>query len=142
MRRIIMIAIVIIVLVGGAAICSGQLNFGSISNTSGPGDSPKETVKGAITSLEDMNPDKTVSYFTPVPGSAMKNRLALLFSNMDSLDIENMRVIVIAEEGVAAKVQVSYSMIYTAKGYINAENRSHVIKLVKIEDKWYINEAF
>lgn len=138
MKKFIIIGIILVIAVFGVGKCANLIHIGS----DGPGATPEKTVKGAVLALAKLEPEKVTAYFTPVPGAAMANRLATLYMNMESLDIEDLTVILILEEGVAARVQATYDMIFTAQGYTNTEHCSKIIKLVEIDGKWWINDVF
>ena len=137
MKKLIIIVIILVIAVFG--LCKSNLiHIGS----AGPGTTPEQTAKAAVLALAKLEPEKATLFFTPIPGAAMANRLADLYMNIESLDIEDLTVILTLEEGVAARVQATYNMIFTAQGYTNTEHCSKIIKLVKIDGKWWINDVF
>lgn len=139
MRRIIIIAVLVIALIGGAGLCVSKVQIGG---TAGPGKNPEATVKAAIMAMEKMDPAKVTPCFTPIPGASMANRLATLYSKVDSIDIQDLKCMLVLDEGVAARVQATYNMVFAQGGYVNTERCNKTIKLIKLDGKWYINEPF
>lgn len=135
--RVIIVGVIVALGIWGVSTCMGKMQ-----TTTGSQKSPVATVRSAITAFESMKPEKVTVYFTPIPGRLMHVRLRDMFQNFDKLDIKNMDVMLILDNGVAARVQAVYDMVLTQNGYIDTEQCSKYIKLVKIEGIWYINEAF
>ncbi|MBV6341212.1 hypothetical protein [Candidatus Magnetobacterium casense] len=137
-RRVVVIGAVIVVLLLVGNWCLGKMQTGM-----GSQNSPVNTAKGAVMAMEAMNPEKVVAYFTPIPGQIMATRLANTFSKMDKLDIQNFKGMLILQEGAAARVQVTYDMVFTQGGYVNTEHCAKTLKLVNPDGKkWYVNEVF
>jgi len=91
-----LIIIVIILVIGVFGLCKSNLiHIGS----AGPGATPEQTAKAAILAMAKLEPEKVTLFFTPIPGAAMANRLATLYQNMESLEIEDVTVIITLEEG-------------------------------------------
>jgi len=136
-RRLIIIGAIIALLFVGGSICMGKLDFSSART-----DTPVNTASAAIMAMEKKEAAKVTQYFTPTPGAAMANRLNILFAKCETIDIANLSVMLVLEEGVAARVQASYDIIWTQGGYVNTQHEARLIKLVKYEKRWWINEAF
>ena len=112
--------------------CSG---VGSMS-------SPENTAKNAIMALESKDGSKVAAYFTPIPGALMGQRVDATLSGFDTMDIQNLKCMLILQEGASARVQAVYDMVVTVNGAVNIQHCSKVIKLVQLEKKWWINEVF
>lgn len=137
MKKLIIVVIILVIAVFG--LCRANLiHIGS----AGPGKTPEQTVKSAVLALAKLEPEKVTLFFTPRPGAAMATHLTALYANMESLDIEDLHVTLILDEGIAARVQATYNMTFTAQGFTNTEHCSKIIKLVKIDGKWWINDVF
>jgi hypothetical protein len=108
----------------------------------GSTNSPEGTTKSAIMSIEKMDATKVAAYFTPVPGALESQRLKSMFASWDTIDIQNLKCMLVLKEGASARVQAVYDMILSQGGYINTEHCSKTLKLVQIDKKWYINEVF
>jgi hypothetical protein len=136
-RRIIVIGVIVVIVIWLGITCVGKLGSG-IGSTN----SPEGTTRAAIMSLEGKDGTKVATYFTPIPGALMSQRVNSMFANFDTIDIQNLKVMLVLKEGSSARVQAVYDMILTQGGYINTEHCSKTIKLVQIDKKWYINEVF
>ena len=138
MRRLIVFGIIIVLGIWGAITCVGYFQSSTVSL-----DSPVGAAKGAIQAMESMDPAKTTAYFTPIPGAKMFSRLTNVYRNITKLDIQNLNAMLVLDEGVAARVEATYDMVFTtALGQINTEHCQKIIKLVLYEEKWHINEVF
>ncbi len=138
MRKLLLIVLVIAVLWFGGSWCVSRLSSGM-----GSINTPEATSKAAIMSLETLEPAKVQAYFTPIPGQLMANKLARTYLNLKALDVQNLRVMVVSEEGSAARVEAAYDMVLTSQlGALSTEHCAKTIKLIQQDKKWYINEAF
>lgn len=135
--RILSLIILLILISGGIYTCLGRLEppRGSMRT-------PLATVKSTITRFESMDPEQISVYFTPIPASVMTVRLKKMFEYIDKLDIQNLDVILISNDGVGARVRAVYDMVITHDGYVDTERCHKQIKLVFLDDQWFINEAF
>ena len=104
--------------------------------------SPMATVRSAIQDFELRDPAMVTRYFTPIPASIMRIRLEETFQWLDKLDIQDLDVWIVSNDGLAARIQARYNMIMTQDQYIDSQRCNKQIKLVKLEGKWFINEAF
>ena len=136
-KRIIVIGIVVIIVLWLGITCVSKLGSG-IGNTN----SPEGAVKSTIMSFEGKDSAKVASYFTPIPGALMAHRVDSMFTNFDSIDIQNLRVMLILKEGSSARVEATYDMVVTVNGAVDTQHVVRTIKLVQIDKKWCINEAF
>lgn len=139
--RVIALLVILGFIAWGGYNCLGNLGLVEKAERVSLG-SPEATVKSAIKSFESMKPEYTARHFTPIPGSIMQFRLANDWQYIDEIDIQNLSVMIVLNEGVAARVQAVWDMVMTQNQYIETERRAETIKLVKIGDSWYINEAF
>jgi hypothetical protein len=103
--------------------------------------SPESTVRGALAAYETEEVPNVIAYFTPIYGSQMKGNLQRLFNACESIQIENVDTMVIYKEGLAALVQVSWDMGTKVSGQISTQHFAKEVRLVKIDDKWYINQV-
>jgi hypothetical protein len=71
----------------------------------------------------------------------MARSVALLL-NFDAVSIANLRTMKISEQGLSAQVQATWDLLLTKNGVVSTQHYAKTIKLIKIENKWYINEAF
>jgi hypothetical protein len=139
--RVIAVLAIIGFLVWGGYNCLG--NFGLMTRPERVNlGNPEATVRSAIMSYESMKPEYTARHFTPIPGSIMQYRLANNWQYIDKIDIENLSVMIVLNEGVAARVQAVWDMVMTQNGYIETVRRAETLKLVRLEDDWYINEDY
>jgi hypothetical protein len=136
-RRIIVIGIIVIIVLWLGITCMSKLGSG-IGSTN----SPEGTTRAVIMSLEGKDGTKVATYFTPIPGALMSQRVNSMFANFDKVDIQNLKVMLVLKEGSSARVQAVYDMILTQGGYINTEHCSKVVKLIQLDGKWFVNEVF
>lgn len=134
-RRLVIVGILILALVLGGGYCLSKLPS-SIKQ-----DNPEAVAKAAILALETKNAGKVTAYFTPIPGRLMATRLAPIFQ-FDSIKIQDLVVQTTLNEVSSARVQAVYDMVVTKDGILNVQRCNKVLKLVKIDGKWWINEAF
>ncbi len=137
MRRVIIIGALIVVLLLAGNWCLGKMQTGM-----GSTNSPVNTAKSAVMAMESKDVAKVTAYFTPIPGQVMATRLTNTFSKMDKLDIQNFKGMLVLQEGAAARVQVTYDMVFTQSGYVNTEHCAKTLKLVQLDKKWFVNEVF
>ncbi len=138
MRRIVFLGILIILLIWGIISCMSYVGS-SLGNIN----TPESTTKAVIMSMESMKPDKTVAYFTPIPGALMRTRLGTMHTNISKLDIQNLRTMVMSNEGSAARVQAVYDVVFTTNlGEVGTQHYAKTIKLINQDDKWLVNEVF
>jgi len=78
-------------------------------------------------------------YFTPVPAGSMKNTLVRLFSGCDKIEVQNYKAMTTYEEGLAAHVDASWDLVLWVHNSPAVEHFAKTVKLIKIEDQWYIN---
>ena len=136
-RRVILIVIVIILLVLGSGYCLSNMEEGMADQ-----DDPEIVARAAILAIETMDADKVAAYFTPIPAQGMRNRLNDIYTTYESVRIEGLAVDCTLNEGLAAKVQAVYAMVVSRDGVPNIQHCNKMVKLVKIDNKWWINEAF
>lgn len=139
-RRLVVIGVVVVLLVWGVISCYSYMQSSTVSLGS-----PVGAAKGAIEAMESMEPAKVTAYFTPIPGALMGTRLINTYKNITKLDIQNLNAMLVLNEGSAARVEVTYDMVFTTSlGQISTEHCSKIIKLVfnESKDKWLINEVF
>ena len=136
-RRIIVIGVIVIVVIWLGITCLNKVGSGVGSMSS-----PENTAKSAIMTLESKDGAKVAPYFTPIPGALMGQRVDATLSGFDTIDIQNLKCMLILQEGASARVQAVYDMVVTVNGAVSIQHCSKVIKLVQLEKKWYINEAF
>lgn len=134
-RRLVIVGVLILALVVGGGYCLSNLPS-SIKQGS-----PEAVAKGAILALETKDADKVTAYFTPIPGRLMTTRLTSTFQ-FDSVKIQDLVVHTILNEVSSARVQAVYDMVVTKDGVVNVQHCNKVLKLVKIDGKWWINEPF
>ncbi len=135
LRRWIVLGIVAVVIIFLLVTCMGNISKSSQG-------SAEDTARNAIEAISSKDVEKVKGYFTPIPGAVMANQLRQLYSRYDSIDIQDVTVMIVLEEGSAARVQAVYDMVLHNGDFINVQHCKDTIKLVKIEKKWYVNEAF
>jgi hypothetical protein len=134
-----MLVFVIVLLVLG--LLGGCIAFALNMEPPAP-TSPKGIVEAAIKAIPSRDTDKVTKYFTPAPGVQMALRLRDLYATFDDIRVENIWVAVEREEGINARVRTLYDLVVTAKGHENRQHIDKTVKLIRDEDRWYINEAF
>jgi len=139
LRRIIVIGVIVIIVLWLGITCVSKLGSGT-----GSVNTPEGAVKSVIMSFEGRDSAKVASYFTPIPGALMAHRTDSMFTNFDTIDIQNLRVMLILKEGSSARVEATYDMVVTVNGAVDTQHVVRTIKLVESvsEKRWYINEAF
>ena len=135
-RRILFVLIVIGLLVIGGGYCL-NLSPGLVDQ-----DHPDVVTRAAIEAIGTMDAESVTAYFTPLPSRSMSARLNTTFNYYDSIEISGLTTRIALDDGVAAQVRADYDMIVTKDGNQNIQHCSKVIKLVQIDGKWWINEAF
>lgn len=136
MKRLIVIGFVIIVVIFLAVTCFNSMGGSHFGNNN-----PESTTQGAIEAMESRDANKVIGYFHMYYRPAMVRSMALL-NSFDSIKINNVTVMKMKEEGLSAQVQATWDLLLTKNGVVSSQHYAKVIKLVKIEGKWYINEAF
>ena len=136
-RRIIVVGILLLLLVVSGGYCISQLPGNKIKQSN-----PEEVVKAAISALETKDTDKVTAYFTPIPGRIMSTRLKETTFVFDSIDIQDLVVYRTLDEISSVRIQAVYDMVVTSGGIVNVQHCNKVLKLVRIDGKWWINEAF
>lgn len=136
-RRLILIIVVVVVVLWLGGTCLTKLGSGV-----GSTNSPENTAKSAVMAFESKDGAKVAAYFTPIPGALMSQRVNVQLSSFDTIDIQNLKCMLVLKEGSSARVQAVYDMVVTVNSAIDIEHCSKVIKLVELEGKWYVNEVF
>lgn len=132
---LVFVILLILGLIGGCLVLA--LNMGERAPTS-----PEGIVEAAVKAIPSRDSGKVAQYFTPAPGLQMALRLRVLYETFDDIRVENVWVALVRQEGINARVRVLYDIVTVAKGH---ENRQHIevtVKLIRDDEKWYINEAF
>ena len=138
MRRLIILVVL------GAAIYAGVMWYFSGETMScelGKSSDPEGRVKSALHAMEDKDLDKVTPYFTPPAAAAMHLRLTNLYTKYDTLRVENLDTTLLYIEGDTARVLATYDQVYTLKGDMMVDKREQRVKMVRLDDVWYINEA-
>lgn len=131
-----------LILIGGICVLVliGMVIYNGMGYQQSAMSSPKSTIDGVMDAYQTQDVKNVIAYFTPIPSSQMKENLIRLFRACDSIKMSNVDVLVIYQEGLAARVQVSWDMETEVAGEVSTQHFAKVISMVKIEKKWYINQ--
>jgi hypothetical protein len=135
-RKVVVVGLIVLACFG-FAVCVATMQEGM-----GKFDSPERVAKDAIMALESRDADNICQYFTPIPSNLMRARIAPIFANVDAIKIKNLNIVLISNEGIAARVRANFDMLITRDQYIETQHLAKNLKLVCIDGKWYLNEAF
>lgn len=132
-----------LILLGGLCVLAliGIIIYQGMGYNQSPMDSPTSTIEGVMQAYQTRDAVNVIAYFTPIPGSQMKENLYRLFNACDDVKMKNVDVMVIYQEGLAARVQASWDMETKVAGSVSTQHFNKTIRLVEIEDKWYINQV-
>jgi len=134
-RRLILIAAIGLLFVIGTTI------YQSMGYHQAGMGSPESTIEGALAAYETQEAPNVTVYFMPIYGSQMKENLRNLFNACESISIENIDIMVIYKEGLAARVQVSWDMATEVAGKVSVQHFAKNVNLVRdLDEKWYINQ--
>ena len=138
-RRLILVLFAVIVGLSVVLVIGSE----SECNLTGkPTTSPQATTERAIRAVESHDMATALEHFTPPAAAAMYDRLARLYQRCDRVAIGEIAMVVTSETEITARVPAIYDITLVVGTQSSTENYDKTIRLVKIRDTWYVNQAF
>lgn len=103
---------------------------------------PQYVVTAAIELIESRDIEGVLSYFTPPAASVMYDRLSRLYARCDSVDVYAVSTLITSDGEITCRVRAIYDMTLVVGTQSSIESYDKNIRLVRINDNWYINQAF
>lgn len=103
---------------------------------------PVAVAESAVKAIGSRDTEEVARHFTPTPGAVMSARLKQMYALTDGTEIDNVRGWLRYQTDVDAKVRVEWDMTWIVGGSSDTEHQEILMQLIKVKNKWYVNEAW
>ena len=138
-RRLIVVLIAVVI---GLSVIVFMGSDPEWSLTGAKNTSPQATAERAIKAIESHDMTTALEHFTPPAAAGMYDHLARLFQRCDRITIGEIAMVVTSETEITARVRAIYDITLVVGTQSSTEHYDKTIRLVKINDGWYVNQAF